>query len=248
MSDSDLSKPALPMLTWSQRGPTSAECFCAVLLSVQMTLCAADVTASESIDLHAFSDVVHRGINLTDGRPALGLNASYDFASGVFVGVGGHYASGEASGRELLRSLNTHLGWFTSFRQDQALEISLSHYAFDDVADWSYSELRGDWHLSKQLSLTAAWSPDYHGRAQGSNFAVTWKPDINDRTYMIVSGGPGWLGDDIDKTLLWGTVGIGTRVANFDVELSFSAVNENTRRVLLTKQNSLALRISYRLR
>ncbi len=94
----------------------------------------------------------------------------------------------------------------------------------------------------------AAWSPEYHGRAEAVNLAATWRPEISERTYLLVSGGAGRLGDDIDETIVWGTVGVGTRFSLFNVELTFSAVDDTTEQVLLTDAQTLALRISYRLR
>ncbi|MEO1079981.1 MAG: hypothetical protein AAFY29_10520 [Pseudomonadota bacterium] len=204
--------------------------------------------ADEAIELHAFSDVVHRGMNLTNGQPALGFTASYDFQAGVFAGIGGHYANGDVSGSALRRSLHGHLGWFKALGKGRALELAISRYEFDDVDDWSYTELRGDWHLSRNLSLTAAWSPEYYGRAEAMNMAATWRPKISERSYFLVSGGAGRLGDDIDETIVWGTVGVGTRVSNFNVELTVSAVDDTTEQVLLTDAQTVALRISYRLR
>ncbi len=204
--------------------------------------------ASESLDVHAFSEVVHRGASLTNGNPALGFTASWDFDSGWFVGGGGYYADGEPSGRELVRNLNAHLGWFRSMGAEQAIEVSLSRVEFIDVSNWSYTELRGDWHLASSFSMMLAWSPDYYGRAAAVNLGLTWQPRLGDKAYLVLAGGPGRVGGEFDETIGWGQVGAGIAVARFDMALTWNVVDDDTARIFLTPEDTVAFRISYRLR
>ncbi len=213
-----------------------------------ITAIPADCLASESLDLHAFSDVVHRGVNLTDGNAALGFTAGWDFDSGWFLGGGGYYAEGEPTGRALVRNLNAHVGWFRSLGADSAVEVSLNRVAFIDVSDWSYTELRGDWHLSPSLSLMLAWSPDYYDRAPALNVGATWRPRLGDRSYLVFGGGPGRVGGRFDQTIAWGQAGIGIAIERFDLSLSYNVVDEDSALIFATPEDTVALRISFRLR
>lgn len=220
----------------------------AAALSAISCLLSASAIASESLDVHAWSDVVYRGASLTNGNPALGFTASWDFDSGWFVGGGGYYADGEPSGSNLVRNLNAHVGWFRTLGNERAMEASLKRVEFIDVSNWSYTELRGDWHLSPTLSLMLAWSPDYYGRAAALNVGATWRPRVGDNAYFVLAGGPGRLGGSFDRTIGWGQAGFGIGIARWDMALTYNVVDEDSAAIFLTPRETMALRVSFRLR
>ncbi len=222
---------------------------CRHLQSLALACClATPAIADETIDLHAFSDLVHRGASLTDGNPGLGVSASWDFPSGWFVGGGGHYAGGTPSGRQLTRGVHAYAGWFKTLSNERALELSLNRVEFIDVSNWSYTEIRADYHARPELGLTLAWSPDYYGRAETLNAGVSWRPRLGTNAYALLAGGVGYVGDSVDDTTSWGQAGLGFNVQRFDIALSFNAVDRTTERVFLRPRETLALTVSYRLR
>ncbi len=204
--------------------------------------------ADDTVDLHAFSEPVHRGASLADGRPGAGITASWDFDSGWFVGGGAHYAGGTPSGQNLSQGVNANVGWFGSFANNRALELSLSRNEFIDVDDWSYTEVRADLHFGPDFSLMLAWSPDYYGRAETSNVAATWRRSLGERFYTVLAGGFGYVGDGVSERIAWGSVGVGLSVNRYDVSLSYNAVDSNTETIFQRPRDTLALAVSYRLR
>ncbi len=211
-------------------------------------LLVASANANESFEIHALTEVFERGASLSDGNAALGFSTGYDFASGWFVGGGGYYADGEPSGSSLTRNLHAHIGYFHSLGEDSALELSVSHAEFIDVGDWSYTELRGDWHLSRSFAVMLAYAPDYYGRASATNFGFTLRPTLGDRAYLLASAGLGHVGDGIDETTGWAELGGGWSAGRFDVSLTYNAVDSDSTRIFSTNRDGVALRISYRLR
>ncbi|MEM6512836.1 MAG: hypothetical protein AAF660_07480 [Pseudomonadota bacterium] len=208
----------------------------------------AAASASESVEIHAFSQVVHRGADISNDRPAVGISGSYDFQSGWFIGGGGYFADGEPSGLSLTRNLNAHIGYFRSLGNDSALEVSISRNEFIDVADWSYAELRGDWHVNRSFAVMLAYSPDYYGRAAAVNAGLTFRPTITDRAYLLASAGVGRVGGDIDTDIGWLEIGGGISAGRFDLSLSWNTVDNDSTGVFGIDRDSVALRVSYRLR
>ena len=202
--------------------------------------------ASWSLEVDAQSDVVRRAIALTDGEPAIGARLDWDSRAGAFAGVSGYYAGGTPSGDALTRGLRAYGGWFFELADDRALELSFAHTRFPGVDNWDYSELRADYHLSPELGLTLAWSPDYFSRgATHTLLGGTWQPALGRSFYLSLAGGVGRLGGAFDETLWFGTVGVGFAAGRVDVRLSYSRLDDVSARVFLTERETIALRIGY---
>ncbi|MEM1173524.1 MAG: hypothetical protein AAGA33_02340 [Pseudomonadota bacterium] len=216
--------------------------------ALSLLFLAATARAGESLELHAFSEVVHRGANISNGHAAFGVSGGYDFASGWFVGGGGYYADGQPAGFSLTRNLNAHLGYFRSLGEDRALELSVSRAEFIDVSDWSYYEFRADWHVSRSLGLMLAYAPDYYGRASAVNSGVTFRPPVSDRGYLLASAGIGRVGGEIDEMIGWFEVGGGLSVGRYDLSLTWNTVDDDSTRIFAVDKDAVALRVSYRLR
>lgn len=218
------------------------------VLLVAIAVAASPVSAGETVDVHAFSDAVHRGASLTDGNPGLGFSASWDFESGWFLGGGGYYADGDPSGLNLSRSFNVNAGWFRTLGGASAVELSLKRVEFVDVVDWNYTELRADYHFTPEFGVMLAWAPDYYGQADTVNAAGTWRPRLSDNTYGLVAAGVGYVSDGLDETIGWGQIGAGLNVGSFDMTLSWNVIDNSTREIFFRPGNTLAFQISYRLR
>lgn len=217
-------------------------------LPVAILIAASPAGAGETVDVHAFSDTVHRGAALTDGNPGVGFSASWDFESGWFVGGGGYYADSDPSGLNLSRSFNVNAGWFRALGDDRAVELSLKRIEFVDVVDWNYTEIRADYHVSPELGVMLAWTPDYYGQAETANAAGTWRPRFSDSAYGLVAAGVGYVGDGFDEAIGWGQIGAGLNFSGFDLTLSWNVVDDNTQEIFFRPGDTLALQISYRLR
>ncbi|MEL6948565.1 MAG: hypothetical protein AAGM16_00395 [Pseudomonadota bacterium] len=219
-------------------------------LSMLLTGVAASCGAAEtSVQLHGFSDVVHRGASLTDGRGAIGATVTVDAASGLFAGLSTHYGQGTPNGRHLLRYAGLHAGWFKPLAGGRAIEFSLSRHVFGDVADWRYDELRVDYHFSEQFTLTAAVSDDYYGRGSEVVLSeVTWQRELGGGVFTRIVAGGGWLPDADDRSISWGTLGVGVARGRISTELSFNATAADLIPAPGADGSALALRVSYLLR
>ncbi len=210
----------------------------------------ANVTLAElTVEATAFTDAMSRGVALADGEPGVGLSADWDFDSGWFVGGGGYYAGGSPTGQSLTQNVHAHVGWFAELADERALELSLSHYAFPDVSDWSYSEARADLHLSHELSLTGAWSPDYYGRdASALVTGATWRPPLGRSAYLHTAGGMTFLGGRFDELTWYGEAGVGLKAGRFDLVLTYHRLDQTFADILLRPEDTVAFRINYLLR
>ncbi len=202
--------------------------------------------AEFSLEAHVFSEVVDRGRSLTDGGAAVGASLSYDASSGWFAGGGGFYSDESPWGAPRTRNWNAFIGWFGELANGRALELSASRNQFRDVDGWDYTELRGNYHLNPELSVSLAWSPDDYGRdADHVIVAGNWRPELSEHVYLLLAGGAGYLSGPWDTDTYYAEAGIGVRAGRFDVSLTFGAVDDDAQRIFLTDSSTLALRLSY---
>lgn len=205
--------------------------------------------AETSVQLHGFSDVIHRGASLTDGRGAIGATVAVDTASGLFTGLSTHYGQGTPDGRHLLRYAGLHAGWFKALSRGRAVELSLSRHVFGDVPDWRYDELRVDYHFGEQLTVTGAASDDYYGRGSEAVLTeITWQHELGHGVFTRLVAGGGWLPDADERSISWGTLGVGVARGRFSTELSFNATAADLIPAPGADGSALALRVSYLLR
>ena len=216
------------------------------LLLPVFLLLPAMAAAELSIEAHVFSEVIERGQSLTDGGAAIGTSVSYDAPSGWFAGVGGFYSDESPWGAPKTRNWNAFVGWFRELDRDRALEISAFRNQFIDIENWDYTELRGSYHLDPELSVSLSWSPDYYGReADSFILAGNWRPELSASTYLLLSGGAGYLTGPWDTSIYYAEAGIGYRARRFDVSLTLNAVDNDSERIFFTDGSTLALRLSY---
>ena len=202
--------------------------------------------AEISAEAHVFSEVVDRGIALTDGEAALGASLTWDSSSGLFAGGGAFYSDGSPWRASRTRNYQAFVGWFRELGEARALEVSAFRSKFPDVENWDYNEFRADYHLNPEVSVTLAWSPDYYGRgAESLITAGSWRPELSDSAYLLLSGGAGRLASPLDTTIYFGQVGIGYRAGRFDTALSVSMVDSDTEQIFFTDDTTIALRLSY---
>ena len=217
-----------------------------LLLLPVLLLLPAIAAAELSAEAHVFSEVIDRGQSLTNGDPAIGASFSYDAPSGWFAGIGGFYSDGSPWGASKTRNWNAFGGWFRELDGDRALELSVFRNQFIDIDNWDYTELRGSYHLDPELSISLAWSPDYYGREADSVIAAgNWRPELSAATYLLLSGGAGYLAGPWDTSIYYAEAGIGYRARRLDVSLTLNAVDNDSERIFFTDGTTVALRLSY---
>ena len=223
--------------------------FILLIAAATQLLVSAPARAELTVEGHVFSDVVDRSIRLSNTDAAVGLSASWDWQSGWFVGASGYYAEGTPSGVALNRNLRGYLGWFRELDDGRAIELSVAFSDFPSVDRWNYRELRADYHLSQEAAVTLAYSDDYFDRGASAVFAEgTWKPQLNDSAYLLLSGGLGSFSGTYDSTMIWGEAGLGIALGRFDLAATFSVLDSDTADFLFRDTETLAVRISYLIR
>ncbi len=215
-------------------------CFAVLLLPP------AAAVAELSAEAHAFSEVVDRGRSLTDGGAAIGATVSYDAPSGWFAGVGGFYSDDSPWNAAKTRNWNAFLGWFHELDGDRAVEFSVVRNRFVDAGNWDYTELRGNYHLNSELSVSMSWSPDFYGRSADSVIvAGSWRPELSTSAYLVFAGGAGYMTGPWDTGILYAEAGAGYRFGRFDVSLKLSTVDKDSERIFVSDGSTVALRLSY---
>ena len=217
--------------------------------AVLALLLGSGANAELSVEASASSQVVDRGIAITDHDPVIGATATWNSTSGFFAGIGGYYGSESPSPTSLTKNLQGYVGWFLQTSDDSAVEISVAHAQFPDVSEWNYIETRVDYHWSREAAVTLAYSPDYYGRdASRALLAATWRPALGDDAYLHIAGGVGRMGGYYDNAMYYAEAGIGRTFGRFDVMLTASTLDDDTAFVLFRSETAIALRIGYLLR
>ncbi len=217
---------------------------------VSLVTVAAPAAAEFSASGFLATDLPSRGIALSNGEPMLGASLGWDHSSGLFLGAEGFTAE-EGPVPDRSRGMRAFVGYFHVLEQDQALELSLSHTEFSGnfPSSWDYSEARVDLHLSRELSLTTAYSPDLQGRdVRSMALAVNWRPSLGERAFLVLSGGGTWLGDDEDAMIKFAEVGAGMSFGKLEIQLMHHLVDNRTVRLFhVDGRNATTLRFDYRL-
>ncbi len=136
-----------------------------------LPLCAAaaaeaQVAGSASIE----SDYRYRGVSLTDGKPALSLNISYDHDSGFYAGASAFGASGGR--RNSVRiGATEYLGYVARVSPQTAWDLGVTHSEFKTNAathaSFGYTEIYAGL-IKDHVSAHIHYSPDYFGQGAGT--------------------------------------------------------------------------------
>ncbi len=110
------------------------------------------------------SDYRFRGPSLSDRRPALSLNLSYDHASGAYAGASAIVTDARYGGVEALGFME-YAGFVKRLDDDVALDLGLSNanlkrYNADRQSDLNYTEVYAGL-VGKSLNLHGYFSPNY---------------------------------------------------------------------------------------
>ena len=130
---------------------------------------AAQLAASLSLD----SDFRWRGVSLSDGRPAMSLDLSYDHSSGAYVGASGMIEEAPQAGVRFLGDVE-YAGFAARSGGGPAWDIGVSHSEFET---YSYGDYRVGYTelyagvTSGRLSAHLYYSPDYFGEGMRTLYA-----------------------------------------------------------------------------
>ena len=180
------------------------------------------------------SDLIYRGISQSSGKPRATLSLDWNRNNGMYFGT--NISAGEAAGRfRREKDYSAYAGYFTSIGKDDAVEFSLSYYAFQGEfpRSWDYLEMRSDYHFAKNVSLTLAYTDDYYGRDIKNTYtSINWRPEIYDSVYGLLT-----LGNTHIKSSYFSnnirdySVGIVTSFDRWDIHLGYFYAEDEVRSV-----------------
>ncbi len=179
-----------------------------------------------------------------------GVSASWDHRSGLFLGADG-FSAENGPVPERSRGVRAYAGLFRTLDSGRAWELSLAHTEFSGnfPSSWDYTEARVDLHLSPELSLSTAYSPDLQGRdVRSLALFASWVPRLNDSTFLLLSAGSTYLGDDEEAWIQFGEAGIGLSRGRWEVKLVHHLIDNRSVRLFHTDgRNTTTLRLDYQL-
>jgi uncharacterized protein (TIGR02001 family) len=159
-----------PLLRWPAhkvaRGRNAALGWAVGLAPILLGL-PAPATAQVGVSVGIATDARLRGLSLTNMRPALTLNLSYDHASGVYAGGGllfrGGFLGGDADADDRFVGHNEYLGFTAPLGPGRSWDIGVSNQAYT---------------LDYERRLTLHYTEAYLGLVQGDVSAhVYFAPD-----------------------------------------------------------------------
>ena len=174
-----------------------------------------------SVNLSIFSDLIHRGVSISNEEPGIKMALNKNFNNGLFVGsnLAVHNKNSYFNRRGWI---NSYLGYFSEIGSHSAIELSYLHYQFkaEFPRSWDYSEFRLDYHLSQSLNATFAVAENYYGRSSESYFTeISWQPQISENLYSFISVG-NTFNDELSEKEFY--IGMGETAENLAKELSIS--------------------------
>jgi uncharacterized protein (TIGR02001 family) len=113
-----------------------------------------------------------RGVSISDGRPALGVNAAYDAANGVYFGGSAAFRDTDHGGAKLFSDVE-YLGYAARLTTGQSWDVGVRSQQITFYADQErsvrYTELYAG--LSNaNLSAHVYYSPDYFAKSASTAY------------------------------------------------------------------------------
>lgn len=134
---------------------------------------AAGANAQVAVSGTVTTDYRYRGVSISDDRPALSVDLSYDANSGAYLGgsvIGGHYIDG---GARILGDLE-YLGYAHAVKSDLTWDVGVSHARFIQYPGGGvennaeiYAGLR-----TSHINYYLYYSPDYFGGGVATLYAA----------------------------------------------------------------------------
>ena len=185
--------------------------------------------ASVAAELAMHSEMLRRGVSLTDDIPALAASVDVDFDNGVFAGATGYYADTRASEFRQPQRAQVAVGWFQELGPHQALGLSVTGSRFSRIDDWDYIEFALDWHVRPDFSLGVRYAGNDLGRGiANASLLASHRLDIAPSWYLASTAGVGRLGDDSAATTYFGQLALGYQSGRLNCDLSASLIDHHS--------------------
>ncbi len=125
----------------------------------------AQLSGSVSVE----SDYRFRGVSLSDGRPDVRLNLSYDSPGGAYAGLS-LIGARDAGGRTSVAGYIDYAGYISSPVKGLAWEAGASQVHFRQREAYDYSEVYAGL-VGDRFSARLSYSPRYYGRDEATLYA-----------------------------------------------------------------------------
>jgi uncharacterized protein (TIGR02001 family) len=170
------------------------------------------------------SDYRFRGVSLSGEDPTAHLTLSYDHPNGWYAGAS--LASAQLEPGPRRAAITAYGGWVKHQGAGRALEAGAIWNHFAGAAGYDYGEVFAGF-IAERWTARIYFSPDYFGRSVRTmyaelNGAIALTSEL--RTFAHVGAlAPlaGNAADGITRTRYDARVGLGVRVAAFDVQLAW---------------------------
>ncbi len=134
-----------------------------VAAALLLTSLPAAARAELALSATLASDWRYRGVSFSDGRPSLGLTASYDHRSGLYASVMGLAADTRHDGVQAL-GYQAYAGYSTRLKSGASLDLGVTHADFETYGApggrITYSEAYAGLS-ARDVSAHVFYSPDY---------------------------------------------------------------------------------------
>jgi uncharacterized protein (TIGR02001 family) len=136
-----------------------------VIFTVAPLLLAAPATAQLGVSVSADSDYRLRGVSLSDGKPDLSLNVSYDHSSGLYGGASLIGVEGLHGGVRLLGYVD-YIGYAARFDKTNAWDFGVTNSNYREELtrpyNYSYTEIYAGF-IRDDFNAHVYYSPNYLG-------------------------------------------------------------------------------------
>lgn len=185
---------------------------------------AAHAQASASVTL--VSDDRYRGVSLSDGEPAAQLGIGFDADDGAYLGA--FASTARLYGKDMVRWL-TYVGRAGRFGNGTSWDVGAQYTGFSGASSDGYPEVYAGL-AGERVGVRLAYAWDYFGGANDVLYSsVDAQQPLSPRVRLL--GHAGWLHPlhDAEASPAYDArVGIGVRVAGFDVQLARSFLHADT--------------------
>jgi uncharacterized protein (TIGR02001 family) len=178
------------------------------------------------------SDYLYRGRTLSDGRPALTLNASYDHRSGLYAGGALTAQQTRRDGMEIINRV-AYAGYVARPKTGPAWDLGVTN---SHVVDYRFGERTFDYSeayaglLTDHVSLRVYYAPDYYDsgiRTLYTDLGAAIRPTQDMRLFGHVGALTpvgGRRGPGARRTRYDFSAGVARRVRSWEFSLSWARV------------------------
>jgi uncharacterized protein (TIGR02001 family) len=180
------------------------------------------------------SDYRFRGVSLSGENPTGHLSLTYDHPSGWYAGAS--LAGAEVAPGPLRAALTAYAGFVRRTGPTGAWELGATVNRFSGTSGYDYGEVFAGF-IAERWSARVYFSPDYFGRgvqtAYGElNGALPLTRDLRTFAHLgVLARLSGNSVDGFDHARYDARVGLGLRVADFDVQLAWVDTSQSARYV-----------------